>query len=330
MSAAVAGSTTVGGVAVSVLDSARTGLPSPVGSPTGVRRVAPAPSAAGLACGGSATGPSTFAAGSASPSGPVGLGSTFAAGAAGGSAAHLRFRERRLDVVRRRGPGSGGADARAGAGRSAMTGAPTAALGAAAGSRQDSDRTRHPGRRARAGSGGHPARAWPGRSRPAGAPIAVSSRGTRVRSARQAGHEPRADGFHDLVEERPRRPGRARRGRRGSPGPPGRRRRRAPRRTRRPPRRSARPSVSRTAVRAEAVRVAGQELVEHRLGVPHPAGGGPGDEVDRVVVRLPADLGEDVAELAGDLLDGELAEVVALDARQDRRPDAARHRSCRR
>ena len=67
-----------------------------------------------------------------------------------------------------------------------------------------------------------------------------------------------------------------------------------------------------------------QELVEHRFGVAHPAGGEPGDEADGRRLGLAAVGGEDPGELALDLGDGQAPDVVALEARQDRRREARR------
>ncbi len=67
-----------------------------------------------------------------------------------------------------------------------------------------------------------------------------------------------------------------------------------------------------------------QQLVEHRLGVAHPAGGQPGDEVDGGGIGVAAVGREDPVELALDLGDGQPPDVEALEARQDRRREAGR------
>ena len=72
-----------------------------------------------------------------------------------------------------------------------------------------------------------------------------------------------------------------------------------------------------------------QELVEHRFGVAHPAGGEPGDEVDGGRLGFAAVGGEDAGELALDLGDRQAPDVEALEARQDRRREAATARSRR-
>ena len=72
-----------------------------------------------------------------------------------------------------------------------------------------------------------------------------------------------------------------------------------------------------------------EQLVEHRFCVAHPAGGEPGDEVERGRLRLPAVGGEDPGELALDLGDRQPSDVIALETRQDRRREAPRARSRR-
>ncbi len=76
-------------------------------------------------------------------------------------------------------------------------------------------------------------------------------------------------------------------------------------------------------VRREKVAAAGEQLVEDRLRVAHPAVGKVGDERDCLglggaTIRL-----EDPAQLSLDEDRRERAEVEALDAREDRRPDLA-------
>ena len=180
------------------------------------------------------------------------------------------------------GRGADGADERAGAGRSAMTGAPTAALGAGAGrdAGEPPSRTTSSSWKRRP-----PGPSLAGSIAASRRPIAVSRAAPGSVAARQAGHESRADGFHDLVEECPHVPAAL------VEAVEDRQARQAltiDQRRDEPVDRLAAGQAERVPdpVRAEAVRVAGQELVEHRLGVPHPARGGPGDEVDRVVVRL--------------------------------------------
>ena len=68
-----------------------------------------------------------------------------------------------------------------------------------------------------------------------------------------------------------------------------------------------------------------QELVEHRLGVAHPAGGQPGDQMDRRPDRPARPSAARMrAELALDLGDGQAPDVEALEARQDRRREDRR------
>ena len=68
-----------------------------------------------------------------------------------------------------------------------------------------------------------------------------------------------------------------------------------------------------------------QELVEHRLGVAHAAGGEPGDQVDRARRRPRRPSAARIRrELALDLGDGQAPDVEALEARQDRRREARR------
>ena len=62
-----------------------------------------------------------------------------------------------------------------------------------------------------------------------------------------------------------------------------------------------------------------EELVEHRLGVAHPARGKSGDEMDRGAICGSTVGLEDPRQLALDLGDRQPANVVALDARQDRK-----------
>ena len=66
-----------------------------------------------------------------------------------------------------------------------------------------------------------------------------------------------------------------------------------------------------------------EELVEHRLGVAHAAGGQAGDQVDRLGLGRSTVGLEDRPQLAGDLGHGQPPEVEALDAREDGRPDPA-------
>ncbi len=61
----------------------------------------------------------------------------------------------------------------------------------------------------------------------------------------------------------------------------------------------------------------GQELVEHRLRVAHPARRQPGDQVDGLWIRIPAVRGQDAVELALDLGDREAPDVEALEAGED-------------
>ena len=82
---------------------------------------------------------------------------------------------------------------------------------------------------------------------------------------------------------------------------------------------SARPRSSRTAGLVDGRPARGKDLVEHRLGVAHAAGGQPGDEVDRTRLGVDALRREDPSELPLDLLDREAPDVVALEPRQDRR-----------
>ena len=74
----------------------------------------------------------------------------------------------------------------------------------------------------------------------------------------------------------------------------------------------------------DAIRRGGQQLVEHRLGVAHPAGGQSGDEVDRRRVGDAVVGGEDPAELAFDLGDRQAPDVEALETRQDGRRETRR------
>ena len=67
-----------------------------------------------------------------------------------------------------------------------------------------------------------------------------------------------------------------------------------------------------------------EELVEHRFGVAHAAGGQLRDEVDGGRVGVAAVGGEDPGELALDLGNGQPPDVEPLEARQDRRRKARR------
>ena len=69
---------------------------------------------------------------------------------------------------------------------------------------------------------------------------------------------------------------------------------------------------------------AGDDLVEHRLGVAHAAGGALRDQVDRVVGDGSAFRLRDAAQLAANLLLGEWPEREALQARDDGWSDARR------
>ena len=81
--------------------------------------------------------------------------------------------------------------------------------------------------------------------------------------------------------------------------------------------------------RADRVRRHRQELVQDRLGVAHPARRGTRDQGHRVGVdRAPVGF-QDPVQLALDLGRRESADVVALEARQDRRPGSPRARSRR-
>ncbi len=68
----------------------------------------------------------------------------------------------------------------------------------------------------------------------------------------------------------------------------------------------------------------GQDLVEDRFGVAHPAGGQASHQLDGARLGLPSVGRQDPFELAGDLLDAQPGEVEALDPGQDGRPDLAR------
>ena len=128
----------------------------------------------------------------------------------------------------------------------------------------------------------------------------------------------------------PRRPGRA------APVGPARAPRGCPA-TRPPPRRHLRPGVeeastasasaSPSSSRTSASVILGrgrEQLVEHRLRVAHATGRESGDQVDGRRFDPPAVGREDPAEFALDLGDGQPSDVVALEARQDRRREPRR------
>ena len=73
------------------------------------------------------------------------------------------------------------------------------------------------------------------------------------------------------------------------------------------------------AVGGDAIAARGQDLVQDRLRVPHPAGGQPGDQIDGLRIGLAAVGREDPAELAGDLGDGEAPDIEPLESREDGR-----------
>ncbi len=68
----------------------------------------------------------------------------------------------------------------------------------------------------------------------------------------------------------------------------------------------------------DAVRGRGEELVEDRLGVAHPARGQAGHDRDGLGVGLPSVGGQDPLQLAADLVHGEPPDVEPLETRQDR------------
>jgi hypothetical protein len=145
----------------------------------------------------------------------------------------------------------------------------------------------------------------------------------RALSGREAGNQLDPDGLDHLVEEGPDVPtalverveerdaGRRHRGR-GD--------RRTPRSL---PRRQAREVADLRLV--DALMGGRQQLVEHRFGVAHPAGGESGDQVDGRIVRFASVGLEDPSQLALDLGDGEPADVEPLEPGQDRRrePDGS-------
>ena len=87
---------------------------------------------------------------------------------------------------------------------------------------------------------------------------------------------------------------------------------------------SARPRRSRTASASMRPAVEPKQLVQDGLRVAHAPGGQAGDHADRLGVRLAAVGREDPLELAGDLGDGEAADVEPLEPRQDRRREVLR------
>ena len=74
----------------------------------------------------------------------------------------------------------------------------------------------------------------------------------------------------------------------------------------------------------DPLRRRGQELVEHRFGVAHAAGGEPGDEVDGGRLGLAPVGGQDAGELALDLGDRQTPDIESLEPRQDGRREARR------
>ena len=67
-----------------------------------------------------------------------------------------------------------------------------------------------------------------------------------------------------------------------------------------------------------------EELVEHRLGIPHATGSELRDEVDGGRVSVATVGGEDAGELSLDLGNGQPPDIEALQARQDRRRKTGR------
>ena len=70
----------------------------------------------------------------------------------------------------------------------------------------------------------------------------------------------------------------------------------------------------------------GEQLVQDRLRIAHPAGGEPRDERHRLGLGVAAVGRQDPLELAGDLGDGQAPDVEPLQARQDRRGELLRVR----
>ena len=87
---------------------------------------------------------------------------------------------------------------------------------------------------------------------------------------------------------------------------------------------SASPRRSRTRRSSMSPGGGREQLVEHRLRVAHPAGGEAGDERQGRRLGGPAVGREDARELALDLGDRQASDVVALEARQDRRREPRR------
>ena len=75
------------------------------------------------------------------------------------------------------------------------------------------------------------------------------------------------------------------------------------------------------AIGRQIARVGAEQLIEHRLRVPHAAGRETGDEIDCLRLGRPPVRLEDGAQLAADLRDREAPEIEALDTRNDGRPD---------
>ena len=89
---------------------------------------------------------------------------------------------------------------------------------------------------------------------------------------------------------------------------------------------SARPSRSRTVSASICSTAARDDLVEHRFGVTHAAGGALRDDLEGLVCDGSAFGFRDAAQLGQDLLFGERPEGEALESRDDGRADAARIR----